>query len=108
MGLLDQLEVITDNYIESNKPEDIIFQDNVLLYMLMSGNKFQDTLVQPGETVDGGKKIKVFLEHAKSHVGGYGNTTKIPQSKKDILNAAFYRWAGYYSSNTIDLDEQVQ
>jgi len=108
MALEDQLDVITENYIESNRPEDIIFQDNVLLYMLMSGKKFQDTLVQPGETVDGGKKIKTFLEIAKSHVGSYGNTTKIPQSKKDILNAALYRWAGYYAANTIDLEEQIQ
>lgn len=108
MGLLDQLEVITDNYIENNKAEDIIFQDNVLLYMLMSGKKFQDTLITPGEMVDGGKKIKAFLEIAKSHVGGYGNTTKIPQSKKDILNSVLYRWAGYFAANTIDLEEQVQ
>jgi len=108
MALEDQLEVITDNYIESNRPEDIIFEDNVLLYMLMSGKKFQDTLVQPGETVDGGKKIKAFLEIAKSHVGSYGNVTKIPQSKKDILNAVLFRWAGYYSANTIDLEEQIQ
>ncbi|MEA1926904.1 MAG: phage major capsid protein [Candidatus Auribacterota bacterium] len=108
MSLLDQLEVITDDYILSNTPEDIIFQDNVLLYMLMAGKKFQETLVQPGETVDGGKKLKTFLEYAKSHTGTYGNTTKIPQSKKDILNAAFFRWAGYYSANTIDLDEQIQ
>jgi len=108
MALTDQLEVITRNYIESNKPEDIVFLDNVLLYMLMANGKYRDSLVQPGELVDGGKKIKVFLEYAKSHAGGYGNTTKIPQSKKDILNAATFRWAGYYAANTIDLDEQVQ
>jgi hypothetical protein len=36
------------------------------------------------------------------------NTTKIPQSKKDILNAALFRWAGYYAANTIDLEEQIQ
>ncbi|MBI9090147.1 MAG: phage major capsid protein [Desulfobacterium sp.] len=107
MPLLKQLEVITDDYIE-NTPVDIFFEDNVLLYMLMGNGKFQDTLVTPGELVDGGKKIKCFLEYAKSHSGGYGNTTKIPQSKKDILNAAFFRWAGYFASNTIDLDDQVQ
>ena len=108
MSLTDQLAIITEDYIASNKPEDVIFDDNVLLYMLMSGSKFQDTLIQPGETVDGGKKIKTFLEYAKSHVGSYGNTTKIPQSKKDILNAALFRWAGYYAANTIDLEEQIQ
>ena len=108
MALEAQLAVITEDWIESNRPEDVIFDDNVLLYMLMAGKKFQDTLVQPGELVDGGKKIKTFLEYAKSHVGTYGNTTKIPQSKKDILNAALFRWAGYYSANTIDLEEQIQ
>ena len=50
MSLTDQLAIITEDYIASNKPEDVIFDDNVLLYMLMSGSKFQDTLIQPGET----------------------------------------------------------
>jgi len=108
MSLDAQLEVITEDWIESNRPEDIVFQDNVLLYMLMAGKKFQDTMVQPGETVDGGKMLKAFLEYEKSHTGTYGNTTKIPQSKKEILNAVLYRWAGYYGSNTMDLDDQIQ
>lgn len=108
MSLKAQLEVITDDYIMNNQPEDIYFDDNVLLYMLMNGKKFQDSMVTAGELVDGGKKIKTFLEYAKSHSGGYGNTTKIPQSKKDILNAALFRWAGYYGANTIDLDDQVE
>lgn len=108
MALEKQLEVITEDWIASNKPEDIVFQDNVLLYMLMSGKKFQDTMVQPGELVDGGKKLKVFLEYDKAHVGTYGNTTKIPQSKKEILNACLFRWAGYYASNTLDLEDQIQ
>jgi len=108
MALTDQLDIITNDFIESNRPEDIVFDDNVLLYMLMSGKKFMDTLVQPGELVDGGKKIKVFLEYNKSNSGSYGNTTKIPQSKVNIVNAATFRWAGYYAANTIDLNEQVQ
>lgn len=108
MTLEAQLEVITEDYILNNQPEDIYFDDNVLLYMLMNGKKFQDSMVTPGELVDGGKKIKCFLEYAKSNSGGYGNTTKIPQDKVDILNAALYRWAGYYAANTIDLDDQVQ
>lgn len=108
MTLEAQLAVITEDWIESNRPEDIVFQDNVLLYMLMAGKKYQDTLVQPGELVDGGKKIKAFLEYDKAHVGTYGNTTKIPQSKKDIINAVLFRWAGYYAANTMDLEDQIQ
>ena len=107
MSLLGQLEAITENYFIKT-PVDIYFDDNVLLYMLMSGGKYKDNLVQPGETVDGGKKIQVFLEYGASHKGSYGATTKIPQSKKDILDAARFRWAGYYAANTIDLDDQVQ
>jgi len=104
---LTQLQAITDDYVEKT-PIDIYFDDNVLLYMLMSGGKFQDSLVSPGDMVDGGEKIRVMLEYAMSHAGSYGNTTKIPQSKVDILNAARFGWAGYYSANTIDLTEQVQ
>jgi hypothetical protein len=102
---LTQLQAITDDYVEKS-PVDIFFEDCVLLYMLMSGGKFQDSLVQPGEMVDGGEKIRVFLEYAMSHAGSYGNTTKIPQSKVDILNAARFRWAAYFSSNTIDFNER--
>jgi len=104
---LTQLQAITEDFVINN-PVDIYFDDNVLLYMLMAGGKFKDNLVTPGELVDGGTMIRAFLEYGKSHGGSYGNTTKIPQSKKDILNAARFRWAGYYASNTIDLDDQVQ
>ena len=104
---LTQLQAITDDYVEKT-PVDIYFDDCVLLYMLMSGGKFADNLVQPGDLVDGGEKIRTMLEYAKSNTGVYGNTTKIPQSKVDIYNAARFRWAGYYSANTIDLTEQVQ
>jgi hypothetical protein len=104
---LTQLQAITDDYVEK-QVVDIYFDDCVLLYMLMNGGKFQDNLVSPGDLVDGGEKIRTMLEYNKSHSGAYGNTTKIPQSKVDILNAARFRWAGYYAANTIDLDEQVQ
>jgi hypothetical protein len=76
--------------------------------MLMSGGKFQDSLVTAGELVDGGEKIRVILEYARTNTGSYGNTTKIPQSKVQILNAARFGWAGAYAANAIDLDDQVQ
>ncbi len=104
---LTEIQAVTNDYVKKITT-DIYFEDNVLLYMLMSGGKFMDSLVQPGDLVDGGEKIREILEYDKSHSGAYGNTTKIPQSKKDILNAARFRWAGYYGSNAIDLDDQVQ
>ena len=105
---LTQIQAVTNDYYLNKMATDNVFDDSVLLWMLMSGSKFQDTMVKPGETVDGGKTIKVPLEYAKSHAGGYGNTTTIPQSKKDIVNAAMFPWSGAYGSNAIDLDEQVQ
>ena len=107
MSLDAELNVITEDYVEK-RPVDVYFQDNILLYTLLGNGGLKTSMVGPGDTVDGGKKIKVILEYAMSHAGGYGNTTMIPQSKKDILNAALFRWAGYYASNTIDLDDQVQ
>ncbi len=104
---LSEIQAVSDDYVEKGTT-DIYFEDNVLLYMLMSGGKFMESLVQPGDLVDGGEKIREILEYDKSHSGAYGNTTKIPQSKVDILNAARFRWAGYYASNAIDLDDQVQ
>ena len=102
-----ELQVATDDYTE-NTPIDIFFEDNVLLYMLMNGTKFQDTMVTAGELVDGGKRIKVFLEYAGSNVVAYGPTTAIPVSKKRIIQAAYFRWAGYAASNLIDLDDKIQ
>lgn len=102
-----EIQAITDDYVKKGVT-DIYFEDCVLLYMLMSGGKFTESLVQPGELVDGGEKIRVIFEYAKAHSGSYGNTTKIPQSKVQILNAARFRWAGVYGSNAIDLNDQVQ
>ena len=104
---LTEIQAITNDY-NDKKTTDIFAIDNVLLYMLMSGGKFQESLVTAGETVDGGEKIRVIFEYARSNGGSYGNTTKIPQGKVAILNAARFRWAGAYGSNAIDLNDQVQ
>ena len=105
---LTEIQAITNDYIENKSPVDVIFEESVLLYMLMGNGKFTEGLVQPGETVDGGEMIRVLLEVGKSHAGAYGNTTSIPQSKKDLLNAARFRWAGAYGSNAIDLNDQIK
>ncbi|WP_289020400.1 phage major capsid protein [Desulfobacter postgatei] len=102
-----EIQAITNDWC-SKQTTDIYAVDNVLLFMLMSGGKFQESLVTAGEIVDGGEKIRVPFEYARSHSGAYGATTKIPQSKKQILNAARYRWAGAYAANAIDLNDQIQ
>lgn len=106
---LSELQAITDDYVEKT-PIDVYFVENVLLYVLMGKGMMAENLVGPdsGETVDGGKKIKIILEHDEAHSGEYGNTTKIPLSKKEIYNAALFRWAGYHAANSIDLDDKVQ
>ena len=108
MGLtLDELNAITIDYWERT-PIDIYFLDNVLLWKLFGSDNLDNQVVDASETVDGGMKIRVILEYAESNSGTYGNTTMIDQAKGDILNAARYRWAGYYSSNTIDLNDKIK
>ena len=104
---LTEIQALTDDYWLKT-PVDIYFDDNVLLWKLMGNGGMDNNLVTGSELVDGGTKIRTILEYAISHSGSYGNTTKIPQSKVDLFNAARFRWAGYYASNTVDLDDLVQ
>ena len=108
MGLtLSQIQAATDDYVDK-RMNDIFFTENVLMWKLMGRGGMEMNIVKAGDLVDGGEKIRVLLEYAEANSGSYGNTTKIPQNKVDIMNAARFGWAGYYASNTIDLDEQVQ
>jgi len=104
---LSQIQAATHDYW-IKKLVDIFFTENVLLWKLMGRGGMEMNYVKAGDLVDGGEKIRVFLEYAEANSGSYGNTTRIPQSKVDILNAARFGWAGYFASNTIDLNEQVQ
>ena len=106
---LSEIQAVTNDYIANGgSVTDIYAIDNVLLYMLMSGGKFKEDLVGSGDLTDGGEKIRVELEYARSNSGAYGNTTSIPQDKVDIINAARFPWAGAYSANAIDLNDKVQ
>jgi len=104
---LSQIQAATHDYYD-RRLVDIFFTENVLMWKLMGRGGMEMNIVKGADTVDGGEKIRVFLEYAEANSGAYGNTTKIPQNKVAIVNAARFRWAGYYASNTIDLDEQVQ
>lgn len=104
---LDELNAITLDYWEKT-PIDIYFLDNVLLWKLLGNDNLQNEIVDASETVDGGMMIRCILEYAESNSGTYGNTTRIAQAKTDILNAARFRWAGYFASNTIDLNDKIK
>ena len=108
---LTQLQAATEDLWNNTDPVDIKFTDNVLLYKLLKKAKsdgFDTYFVKASETVDGGKQIKVPLEYDSANSGSYGDTTVIPQSKKDIINAALFPWGGVYASNALGLMDQVQ
>jgi hypothetical protein len=94
---LTELQAITDFYIDSTD-NDIYFKSNVLLYKLLSR----------GKTIPGGKKIQVVLEYGKGNTGSYGANDDLPLGKKEIFNAAFFRWSAYFSGVTVDLEDQRQ
>jgi len=104
---MGQLQSVTNDYFK-NVLNDIYFSENILLYRLMGNGGNELNLITGKDTVDGGKKIREFLEYGRSNVGTYGNTSTIDASKKDIVNAARFGWSGYVGSNTIDLDEQTE
>lgn len=109
MSLINQLNATTEYYWLNTEPQDILNTASALLWKLMGNAIKKDNWeVKPHEIVDGGLMIKVPLEYANSNSGSYGATTVINQSKVDILDAARFRWAGIYGSNTLNLDDLTQ
>jgi len=109
MGLINQLNATTDVYWLNIEPIDILNKASALLWKLMGNAIVRDNWnVKPHELVDGGKMVKIPLEYAASNSGSYGATTIINQSKKDIIDAARFRWAGAYGSNTLNLDDLTE
>ena len=103
---LDQLNAATLDYWK-NKSVDIFFRENIILYRLLGNGSMELNLVDGNDLVDGGLKIRQFLEYGRSNVSSYGNKSTIDTSIKEIINAARFAWSGYVGSNTIDLDEQT-
>lgn len=109
MGLINQLNATTEYYWLNTEPYDIVNKASALLWKLMGNAIGKDNWeVKPHETVDGGLMVKVPLEYNTSNRGGYGAQTIIIQAKKDIIDAARFRWAGVYGSNTLNLDDLTQ
>lgn len=95
---LDELQAATDYYIEQEQPVDVYFKSNVLVYMLLS----------KGKTYPGGKKIQINLEYGEQNSGPYGPRSEIAVQKKEIITAAFFEYAAYYASLTMDMDDDLQ
>jgi hypothetical protein len=109
MGLINELNATTGVYWLNTTPEDILNAASALLWKLMGNAKVNDNWeVKPHEVIDGGKMVQIPLKYANSHHGSYGANTVINQSKKTILDAARFRWAGAYGSNTKNLDDLTQ
>ena len=109
MGLINQLNATTEYFWLNTEPVDILNKASALLWKLMGNAIVKDNWeVKPHETVDGGLMVKVPLEYTNSNSGGYGADTVINQSKKDIIDAARFGWAGIYGSNTLNLDDLTQ
>ncbi len=104
---MTQLAAATNDYWK-NQVVDIFFRENILLYLLMGNGQMELNMVTGKDMVDGGKKIREFLEYGRANVSSYGNNSTIDTSKRDIINAARFAWSGYAASNTIDLDEQTE
>lgn len=105
---LSALEAITDDYYVKNRVEDIYFKASILLYRLLGNGSNKVNLVSGNDTIDGGKRLVEFLEHDEANSDTYGNTTSISTTRKEIFNQASFAWSGYNSSNTINLDDQIQ
>ena len=109
MGLINQLNATTEYYWLQTEPEDILNKASALLWKLMGkAIRLGNWEIQPDEIVDGGLMVKVPLEYDISNHGSYGKDTVINQSKKSIVDAARFRWAGAYGSNTLNLDDLTQ
>jgi len=109
MSLVNQLNATTEYFWLSTEPQDIVNKASALLWKLMGLAIVRDNwTVKMHEVVDGGLKVKVPLIFAASQGGVYTKTTVIDQSKKDIIDAARFGWAGVYASNTLNLDDLTQ
>ena len=109
MAIINQLNATTEYFWLQTEPEDILNKASALLWKLMGkAIKLGNWEIQPEEIVDGGLMIKVPLEYDLSNHGSYGKDTVINQSKKDLFDAARFRWAGAYGSNTLNLDDISQ
>ena len=97
MPLIAEIQAATDLYYAVKKPIDMFFKANVLFY----------TLMQRGTTYDGGKKIQCNLEIAMSDAGSYGPKSELPITKREVMTAAFFTYAAYFATMTVDMEDDL-
>lgn len=97
MSLISEIQAATDYYYAVKKPVDMFFKSNVLLY----------TLLNRGTTYSGGKKIQCNLEYGMTNAGSYGPKSELPITKREIMTAAFFTYAAYFSTLTIDMEDDL-
>ncbi|HDO36684.1 MAG TPA: phage major capsid protein [Nitrospirae bacterium] len=108
MSLINQLNATTEYYWYQTRPEDIVNKVSALAWKLMGkALTIGNWEIKPNEVIDGGLMVKVPLLYGVSNSGSYGKDTIINQSKKDLVDAARFRWAGAYGSNTLNLDDHT-
>ncbi len=94
---VEELNAMTLDYVEKRQPTDIYFTSNPLLWKLM----------KRGDTWDGGMRLQANLEYAKANTGSYGPKSELPVNKKEIFTAAFFPYAAYYATATIDMEDDI-
>lgn len=95
---LTEIQAVTDEYYLDKSVTDIYFKSNVLLWLLMGGEK--------GRTiVPGGTSIRVPLEYGELPSQSFDAATTFNTDKEEIVNTAQFPWSAYQSTIVYDLDD---
>ena len=95
---LTEIQAVTDEQYIDKSVTDIYFKSNVLLWLLMGGDK--------GRTiVPGGTSIRVPLEYGEMPSQSFNAATLFNTTKAEIVNTAQFPWAAYQSTIVYDLDD---
>jgi hypothetical protein len=72
------------------------------------GNVWLMKLLGMKETIPSCEKVRAVLEYNRSRGGAFGPTTIFDTAKKDIINAARFDWAYFWSGLTVDIKDMTQ
>jgi len=72
------------------------------------GNILMYKMLGKVQTIGSAEKVRAVLEYAKANGGAMGATTVFDTTKKEIVNAARFPWAYFYSGNSVDILDETQ
>lgn len=102
-----QLQEATNVWWEDkNKVENIWATYSPMLWALLGDKPFVEGIVQPGELVNGGNKVRSFFEYGPTNRGGWGPNSEFNTTAVDIINGADFDWGGANASCTIGFAEK--